>query len=209
MKKLFLASEAKHPNSLNELEKFINGRLVDQKILYIPTAANGAGWGSWQDSRTLETLRSKGVSLDIVELENTLEGDVEKHAEGVDIIWMAGGMTGYLLYWLRRRRVDILLPQLLDRGVVYVGSSAGSMICATTQKVSDIFIDEEEPGASLLPGLGFIDFEIYPHFEDHLYDEIEKRWQNGRLCLLKNGENILIEGEKVTILGEERMLVKP
>jgi len=40
MKRLFLASEAKHPESMQKLEDFVGG-LKSKKIAYIPTAANG------------------------------------------------------------------------------------------------------------------------------------------------------------------------
>ncbi len=121
---------------------------------------------------------------------------------------MAGGMSGYLLYWIRRVELDKALPEILDSGTAYVGSSAGSMICAATQNVGEWFIGEPEPGAQLIPGLNLIDFEIYPHYEDELLPQIEKLWTKGRLCLLKNGEAVTVEDDKVTILGEERWVEK-
>ncbi|MEK7526626.1 MAG: hypothetical protein AAB546_04050 [Patescibacteria group bacterium] len=38
--KLFLASEAKHPDSIEKLKKFIGG-FEGKSIAYVPTAANG------------------------------------------------------------------------------------------------------------------------------------------------------------------------
>ena len=55
--------------------------------------------------------------------------------------------------------------------------------------LAEWFIGEEEPGASLVPGLGLIDFEIYPHFEDKLLPQIKKLWKKdqGKLYMIKNG----------------------
>jgi hypothetical protein len=39
-----------------------------------------------------------------------------------------------------------------------------------------------------------------------MYDEIKKRYMGRKLYLLKNGEEVLVEGEKVKVLGEERIL---
>lgn len=89
-----------------------------------------------------------------------------------------------------------------------MGSSAGSMICASTQYSSAWYLQEPEPGADLVPGLGLVDFEIYPHYDEVELPEIEKRWEKGKLCLLKNGEVITNAGGKVTILGEERFIEK-
>jgi peptidase E len=90
--------------------------------------------------------------------------------------------------------------------MVYVGSSAGSMICSKTQVSSEFYIGEPEPGASLLPGFGFIDFEIYPHYQDDQLPEIKKLWKKGDLYLLKDGEVITLTGNKVEVLGEKRIL---
>ena len=117
-------------------------------------------------------------------------------------------MSGYLLYCIRRVELDKALQEFLAKGMIYVGSSAGSMICAKTQSLADWYIGETEPGASLIPGLGLIDFEIYPHYEDNLYDEINKRWTKDKLFLLKNGEVITVLGEKIEVLGEKRIIDK-
>ena len=82
------------------------------------------------------------------------------------------------------------------------------MICSKTQQLADWYIGETEPGASLLPGLGLIDFEIYPHYEDDLYDEINKHWKKGKLCLLKNGEAVTKVNDQIKIIGEERFIEK-
>lgn len=68
------------------------------------------------------------------------------------------------------------------------------------------YLGEGEPGASVIPGLGLVDFEIYPHYEESMYTEIKKHYKGNKLYLLKNGEEIVVEGGKVEIWGEERIL---
>jgi peptidase E len=82
------------------------------------------------------------------------------------------------------------------------------MVCSKTQYASEWFIGGEEPGASDYRGLGLIDFEIYPHYEDALYPRINQLWSigNGKLYLLKNGEVISVVNNKVEIIGETRVV---
>jgi peptidase E len=206
--KLFLASEAKHPTSLNNLKEFVNG-FKGKRIAYIPTAANGQGYGSWKQGGSIAAVQTLGATVDVIELEDSTYSDVIKRIGHPDIIWFAGGMPGYLLYWMRRVELDKALPEILDHGTVYVGSSAGSMVCSSTQSVNEWYIGESEPGGHLLPGLGLIDFEIYPHYENNLLDLIKSHWNQGQLYLLKNGEAIIKNGEVVRVLGEERLLSCP
>jgi dipeptidase E len=205
--KLFLASEAKHPTSFKELTTFVEG-WEGKRVAYIPTAANGEYWGSWKDGGSIKVIQTLPAQVDIIELESSYYQDVLAKIEGADVVWMAGGMTGYLLYWIRRVQLDKVLPDWLNNGMIYVGSSAGSMVCSQTQTLLDWYIGEVEPGASVLPGLGLVDFEIYPHYEDHLLDQIQQGWHQGTLYLLKNGEAVKVVDGEVSIFGEERKIVK-
>jgi len=206
--KLFLASEAKHPESIKKLKKFVGGSFKGKRIVYIPTAANGEYFGSWKGGGSIRTALALGAKLEVVEFENSTYRDIYPQIEGADILWIAGGMSGYLLYWMRRVGFDKKLPGILKSGAIYVGSSAGSMICAKTQYSSGWYLGEPEPGASLVPGLGLIDFEIYPHYEESLLPKIKKLWKKGELYLLKNGEVITVSDGKVEVLGKKRILSK-
>lgn len=207
MKKLFLASEAKNPESIRKLRKFVGG-FKDKKTAYVPTASNGEFYGAWKAGESFKVASSLGASLEIVELENFAYQDIFKKINEADILWIAGGQSGYLLYWFRRTELDKRLPKILENGTIYVGSSAGSMICSRTQYASEWYLGEPEPGASLLPGLGLVNFEIYPHYEEKLLMQIKKHWKDeqGQLYLLKNGEVITVVGDKVEVLGKKRIL---
>jgi dipeptidase E len=203
--KLFLASEAKHPESIKKLEKFVDG-FKGKRVVYIPTAANGEFYGSWKTGGSIKIAKSLGFDLDVVELEDYYKTDVIKKISKAEVLWMAGGLAGYLLYWIRRVQLDKVLPEILSKGTIYVGSSAGCMICSKNQKVSEWYLGEPEPGASLLPGLGYTDFEIYPHYEEKDLSEIKKHWKKGELYLLKNGEVITVVDDKVEVLGKKRVI---
>jgi len=206
MKRLFLASEAKHPESMKKLEKFVGG-LRDKKIAYIPTAANGEElYGTWKNGDTWKLINKSGAKVEAVVLEEFKDSNPLEKLYGKDIIWIAGGMCGYLMYWLRRFEIEKQVDKILESGTVYVGSSAGSMVCAKTLDIAEAFLGEPELGAKILPGLGLIDFDFYPHYEDAMLQDIKKVWKGGDLYLVKNGEAIIVEGEKIEVLGEKRIL---
>jgi len=205
--KLFLASEAKHPDSINKLDQFVNG-LKGKKIAYIPTATNGEmpydHWrtesGSWQLVQTLN------AQVEAVVLEDYRTENIIDHLKDKDIIWVAGGVCGYLMYWMRRRQLDKHIRSLLDSGIVYVGSSAGSMVCSPTLDLAENYLTDMEYGASAIPGLGLIDFDIFPHFEDHLLKEIKQSYFGQKMYLLKNGEAILVEDQQIEVFGQSRII---
>ena len=205
--KLFLASEAKNPTTLAALTNIIGGNWSGKKVTYIPTAANGEQpHRDWRESETWQLIQSLGANLTILELEKTMSTELPHLLADTEVIWFAGGMPGYLLYWIRRVKLDIFLPQLLSKGCLYVGSSAGSMIASRTQSVSEWYIGEEEPGANLLPGLGLVDFEIYPHYQPVLLPEIKQHWHKGTLYLIKDGEAIIWDDNQLHFVGSPQVL---
>lgn len=208
--KLFLAAEAKHPDSLAKLKEFVGGSFAGKTIAYIPTAANGEYYGSWKGGGSVRVVLGLGAQVNIVELEAYRYLNVLDQLKGADIIWLAGGVVGYLLYWLRRTELDKALPDFLAAGKIYVGSSASSMVCAPTNHAAALNIDEPEPDVDLYPGLGLVDFEIYPHFIENQKAQIEANWQPGwgKLYLLKNGDAITRVGDQISVLGEEIIIQK-
>lgn len=201
--KLFLASEGN--SSMEDINDFVGG-LSEKKIAYIPTAANGEKWGSWRESRSLQELRQRNArSIDIVQLEDYTHEDIRPYLENKDILWMAGGMTGYLMYWVRRVQLDRYIREILEN-TIYVGSSAGSMIAGQSLDVTEWYPGDVEEGGSIFPTLKLVDFDIYPHFEDSMLSIIKQNYKGEKLYLLKNGEAIIVEDGKPRSIGEERIL---
>ncbi|WKZ29810.1 MAG: Type 1 glutamine amidotransferase-like domain-containing protein [Candidatus Dojkabacteria bacterium] len=199
-----MASEIKHPESIRKLIEYTGG-LEGKKVAFIPTGSNGeVEFGDWKGG-SWKAANSLGAEVKAVQLEDYKNSSVIKELEDQDVIWMHGGVTGYLLYWIRRCELDKHLPRLLATSL-YIGSSAGCMILAKDQDLAEWYIGEQEPGASLIPGLGLVDFNFYPHYEDHLYNEVKAKYRGNKMYLVKDGEVIIVEDGKVRVLGEERII---
>lgn len=210
--KLFLASEAKHPDSFPYLTNWIGGDWQGKKVVYVPTAANGeSGYGSWHDSGSLALVKSLGADLRVVELEEMLKRDIMPDFEWAEVIWMAGGWVSYLLYWLHRSGLSQEMPRLLNQGKLYVGSSAGSMVTAPTTSSCSWYIGEEDTVLREWPcaGMGLVPFEFYPHYRVEQRPQIEQHWQSGDLYLLKDGEALIVEDGQVRLVGTPELLHKP
>lgn len=204
--RLFLASEAKNPATLGDLQK-IAGSLKNKKIAYIVTAANGErGYMSWKKSATIATVRKLGALLNILQLEDFRDSSIKKELEGKDIIWFAGGVPGYLMYWAYRCSLDIILPQLLKKGMLFVGSSAGAMVAGQSIEASSWGFVDGERGSENIKPLALVDFDIYPHYREELLSKIKKNYRGKKLYLLKDGEHIFIDNGKIQFFGEERLI---
>lgn len=205
--KLFLASEAKHPDSIEKLRQYLGG-FEGKSMTYVPTAANGEqNWGEWKNGGSWNLVQTLGLKIDVVLLEEFRNPEVIEHFKNKDIIWFAGGSCSYLMYWILATEIETQLKEIIkNSNTVYVGSSAGSMITAPTLGVASWYIGETDAVAKNFSGLGLVDFDIYPHYEESMLEEIKKNYQGKKLYLLKNGEEILVEDDKITVQGEERII---
>ena len=120
-----------------------------------------------------------------------------------DILFFIGGNPFYLLNQIRKTHTDVILHELLSKGKVISGLSAGSMVLGDTI----VLINEFEPiwnkdiGLTDLRGVGLITVNLCPHYSKHIarYDHFEERIQsverafNIKITRINDGEAIIIE----------------
>ena len=75
---------------------------------------------------------------------------------------MMGGNTFYLMKELREKHLDDRLRQAIEKGVIYIGSSAGSIILGETIETS-LPYDENWVKLDNFEGLKMVDGIIIPH----------------------------------------------
>jgi dipeptidase E len=105
-------------------------------------------------------------SLNLLELTAlpTIKRDYWVEAvEATDTLIVWGGHAPYLCYWMRESGLADLLPSLQ---CVYVGTSAGSMICAP--HFGELDYELGPPVYSLEP-LGLVDFAFAPHLDHPMF----------------------------------------
>jgi dipeptidase E len=206
MKKLFLASFALV--SLDLVEELLPKPASELKAAFIPTA------GDLYEGKEFvhvdrKKLESMGFSVRDIDLKDKQLENLEDEFKDIDLVLVAGGNTFYLLDYMRKSGFDQLLPRLLDNGVVYVGSSAGSIVCCPTIEGAKKFDDPKDaPDLVSYEGLNFYNEVIIPHAQKEKYREriketIQEMAQKGlNITTLTDNEAVLInddEVKKVTI----------
>ena len=129
-----------------------------------------------------------------------------------ECIWVAGGNTFFLWYWMRRSGVDeIIRRRVLEEGAVYVGQSAGAIVAGATIRTA-FWKGWDDPNAAPqdadwseeanLKGMGLVpDLACFPHFGGEWSALVqEKAPELGAgirvACLTDDGEQSFVLGDE-------------
>ncbi len=159
--KLFLTSQASL--TIDKLIPLLDKDPRELNVLFITTAANPYLDKPWMeaDRKKLVELGFRVVDLD---LNGKTKSELSNILNDVNIVFVAGGNTFYLLEKARESGFDILIKKLVDHGVWYVGSSAGSVIAGPDIEPVAIFDDPKQANLKTTKGFSLVNFVVLPHF---------------------------------------------
>ena len=203
MKKLFLASIVS--NTIEKLIEILPGSSDKLAVAFIPTAADPYE-DKWFVDEDRDKLKEKGFNVKDVDIKGKTEQELLEELKDVDIIFVAGGNTFYLLEKSRESGFDKIVKELIQKGVIYVGSSAGATLAGPDiEPIKTLDDPSKAPSLKSFNGLNLVDFIILPHFEEKNrkeYGEIirENSEKGYKLIILTDNQAVVVEGEEFKIV---------
>lgn len=205
--KLFLTSSTITPNLIKPFEEFIGKSSVGLQAAFIPDAGlKTAGDKSFIDAEMNDVIQDLHWDVDKITLANENQTSLAR-LFNYDVIYVNGGYSGYLAQVMRSSGFAEILPKLLNAGVVYVGSSGGSMVLSEAQDAASFYIGEAEPEALEIGGLGLVDFEFYPMHDSRWTEDLvhkiqAKRNKKLQYYLVRDGEAVSVDESGITLHGD-------
>ncbi len=209
MKKIIIASTSTVHGSgfleylLDDLDvHFINA----DEILFVPYARpGGISHDEYTDKVKLVFNKINKKVVGIHEFETPIEA--LNNAQG---IFIGGGNTFVLVNQLYKNNLILALQDVVNKGIPYLGTSAGSNICGLTLNTTNDMPIVYPPSFKTL---GLVPFNINPHYLDpdpsskHMGETRETRIQEFHrfntqpVIGLREGSFLQIEGEKTILKG--------
>lgn len=178
----------------------------EMRLTFIPTAAEVEDG----DMQWLKDDRQALVDADFQVSDFTVTGktkeQVKQMLDNTDFVFVSGGNTFFLLQEMRKSGFADLIKSYVDKGLIYGGSSAGSVVAGP-----DISLVQELDDPSLAPelkdqkGLGLVDVVVFPHWgSEHFQNRYEKVMKSGykkglKIVLLTDDQYLLVNQGRYTI----------
>lgn len=217
--KLFLTSSGITNDTLaSELEELAGKKFNHLKIAFVPTAAlSEPGSKDWLIN-DVHRMQERGATVDLVDIAQLPKNEIYDRLAWSDVIFVGGGNTFYLSYWMEESGMFEMLAELIKTRV-YAGISAGSMVVSATIRTSsqaynsEHFYDEsyEEfgpDGRSLAKTLQWVDFAFRPHLNSRYFPNVtEQKMQmiSNRLgvpiYVVDDDCAIKVDGDTVEVVG--------
>lgn len=204
MKTLFLTSIA--GDVLDDIVKKIPKDPKEYNLAFIITAAEVYTGDLWWIEKDRNKLTQLGFNITEFSITGLIKSEIEEKLKNIDIVFVAGGNHLYLLDQVIKTGFDQILLEKSKKDLIYIGSSAGSVIMG---KRVDVIATKEELSYFLKlksDGIGLVDFTIVPHWGRPKYQQFylelfEKFYKtNTKLVLLRDNQYLLVQGEDYKII---------
>lgn len=177
MKKLLLTSTGfVNPKIGERFLSLLIKKPSETRVLFIPTASRTEDEVKYVRESEDELIQA-GISKESIIWLDINNVSAAGNINRFDVIYVCGGNTFFLMQKLRETGLDKKIIELVRKGVVYVGASAGSVIAGPDISIAAPF-DKNDIGLKDTTGLHLTDKVTSPHYKDeekNIIDEFKKK----------------------------------
>lgn len=192
---LFLTSVA--AKVLDQIIPFLKKEPQKCRVAFVGTAAD-----LYEDKWFAENDRAALARLGFVIQELSIAQETQEHiAQVLDqaaAVFVAGGHTAYLLEKAQKSGFAPLVKERVKKGLIYIGSSAGSIIAGPSIEPA-LFLEEPvSPALSSYDALSLVNFVVLPHYGsgEHAYKEVMEKFQNDYHLLPLRDNEMVVASDK-------------
>lgn len=206
--KLFLSSQAISEKQAPYLIKLVGKPAKSITFAVIENAADVEdGPKAWL-TRNRKMIESHGFDIEYIDLRNYAQSLEALHTKlaSKDVIWFGGGNTYYLRWLLRDTGVENIIKDLVQKGIIYGGGSAGAIIAGPTLHYFEAADDPKASPGVIYEGLGFTKKVVVPHADNKKYASIIRgiddnlKTDGYKTVLLNDMQALLIDDDKEVIV---------
>lgn len=206
MKTLFLSSAGvRFPIVREELVKILPKPLNKIKLAHIITASKVEKNPTFVefDQKVLEDF---GIQVEKIDISGKNEKELTQLLGNKDVVYVNGGNGFYLMKKVYESGFDKVIKKLINKGLIYVGVSAGTYIACPTIEMHEWKKNKDDHyGLTDLRAMNLVPFLISVHYNREKYREKIKQGIAKTKLLVKiltDNQALLIKDDEIQLVGE-------
>lgn len=194
MKQIFLTSSSEEV--VDDIIKKLPKSPKEMNLAFIDTAAEVETGDHWWLRAEKEKLIEVGFNVDEFSIKGMIKDEIENRLKDKQVIYFCGGNTFYLLDQVIKTGCDEIIKNKIENGMIYIGSSVGSMIIGKRIDLVSTIDDSSKAPNLKSDGLGIVDIAVLPHWGSDVFREE----------YMKGFESMYIEGIKIVPLTNQQYI---
>jgi dipeptidase E len=176
MKRILLFSSLAESNRKAVLNELFPSDLKNKVFSYMPS--NGVKGSEPYIEQWRVIAQEYYAEFNVID-NSVNDAEEQKRLLSSNIFLISGGNTFELLQNLRNSGLDKSIEQFAEKSdFVLAGFSAGAVVLTPTIELCNLpDFDENLVGLKNLNGIGIVNFEVFPHFNEHLHKVTLERYR--------------------------------
>ena len=186
-----------------EILKILPKPPKELKLTHITTASIDEKNKDYFHKET-QIMKELGFQVTEADISGMTEGKVRKLLKDTNIIYVQGGNTYYLLKSIKESGFDKVVKELLEKGVIYIGVSAGSYVAGPTIEQADWIHEHNRFGLTDLTAMNLVPFLLMVHYVPEYKSILKEKIQKSKyeFKILTDDQAILVKGDNYKLVGK-------
>ena len=202
MKTLLLTSQGMQVK--DEFIKILPKPANEIRLAHVITASNEMRPRAWLD-HDKNILLEMGIQVTDIDIQGKTIDEVRIMLKDMDVIYVQGGDPYFLLKYAKESGFDTVVKELIDKGIIYVGVSAGTYLAGPTVE-QGLWRKPDRDRHGLTDyefAMGLVPFLICVHYESQYAAVIKEGMKHTTypVRILTDDQALLIQDDVVKFVG--------
>ncbi len=188
--------------------KIFKKPISQMNLAYISTASRGAKDLSYFRYRR-EQMKKLQFNYEEIDIEGKSKDELYEILAKKEAVFMEGGNSFYLLRAIQNSGLGEIIKDLLNQGLIYIGSSAGAYVTCPSIEMA-AWINRHGFDSSIISdytAMNLVPFLIFAHYDAYTLEQqevVQKKAAEAKypVKILRDYQALLVENGKITFIDK-------
>lgn len=186
------------------LPEVLDKPFKDFAMVHITTASKGVSNHAYLE-RNRAFFKTSGYNVEELDLDGKSGGELRAILSSKELVYMEGGNTFYLMKAIRQSGFEKVIKELLPKGLIYMGGSAGAYVACPTIEMAGLRHQDKYDhfGVTDLTGMNLVSFLLSVHYSPEYSEILAEKISHTKypVKILTDEQAILVKDGVAELIG--------